>query len=63
MQKFPDDLNHETFSMIYASMKLLLKESMEIENESFKTVLSKCIERHLAKKDNRGETKVRVRYY
>ena len=48
MRKFPDDINNETFSMIYASMTLLLKETAaDTKDEFYRKELAKCVKRRL----------------
>jgi hypothetical protein len=61
VQKFPDDLNHETFSMIYASLKLLLKETTGAKDKFFRNKFAKCLERHFAdeRKDRTSEVRLR----
>lgn len=47
-QKFPDNFNCETFSMIYASLNQLL-EDIKKEEDNVEGIMSNCVERCVSK--------------
>lgn len=53
-RRFPEDMNHETFAMLFASLTQLF-DDIRTEQSDHKDILSKCVERCLLKKSSQAK--------